>query len=197
MARANPRQTVLTPAVIVLALAASGMLSIPAHGQPRRPDFSGRWMNPVPAGEPGADVRGRSGTRGSGWGREFTIEQDDGVLVVTRVLFTRGDLQPPIKLRFALDGSPTVNTILMGRGVERQTSTAAWDGDALVITTRYDVPAGEDGAVVTLEEARRLSLQPPPAGRNAWPPSLALEVVRKGVLGGPSSTTRMVFSRDY
>jgi len=197
MASHHQRRMSLKTSMIVVALATSVTLAVAAHGQPRRPDFSGRWMNPVQVDEPGAGARGRSGSRGSGWGREFTIEQDDGVLTVTRVFFTRGDLQPPITLRFGLDGSPRVNTILMGRGTERQTSTAAWNGRSLVITTRYEVPAGEGGTLVPYEEVRTLSLQPPPTGRNAWPPSLAMEIVRQGIRGGPPSTTQLVFSRDY
>jgi hypothetical protein len=181
--------------IIALAAATPALLALAGDGQPRRPDFSGRWSNPVQA-DRSAGARGQAGSRGSGWGQEFTIDQDNGVLTVTRVFFTRGDLQPPIKLRFALDGSPTVNAVLMGRGVQQTTSTTAWDDDALVITTRYEVPAGEGGALVPYEEVRTLSLQPPPRGRNAWPPSLAMEIVRQGILGGPPSTTRLVFSRD-
>jgi hypothetical protein len=196
MASSQQRRKALKSSVIALALATPVLIAIPTRGQPRRPDFSGRWSSPVEAGESGASARGRSGSRGSGWGTALTIDEDDGVLTVTRVFFTRGDLQPPIKLRFALDGSPTVNTVLMGRGAQRQTSTTAWDGQSLVITTRYEVPAGEDGSMVTYEEVRTLSLRPPPAGRNAWPPSLAMEIVRNGVLGGPPSTTRLVFSKD-
>jgi len=195
MASYHQRRTLTTP-VVGLALATSVLLAVPAHGQSRRPDFSGRWSSPVEESASGGRAQGQAGSRGSGWGREFTIEQRDGVLTVTRVFFTRGDLQPPIKLRFALDGSSTVNTVLMGRGAQQTTSTTAWDGQSLVITTRYEVPAGEDGALATYEEVRTLSLRPPPAGRDAWPPSLAMEIVREGFMGGPPSTTRLVFSRD-
>jgi len=191
----NRKQT-STATLVVAALAASALIAVSTGAQPKRPDFSGRWTNPVQTDESGATARGQAGSRGSGWGREFTIDQRDGVLTVTRVFFTRGDLQPPIKLRFALDGSPTVNTILMGRGAQQETSTTAWNGDAVVITTRYEVPAGEDGALVPYEEVRTLSLRLPPEGRNAWPPSLVMEVVRQGILGGPPSTTRLVFSRE-
>jgi len=197
MTSSSRRKTALAASGVAVALATSVLLAAPADAQPRRPDFSGQWSNPAQARGSGAGARGQGGSRGSGWGREFTIEQDDDLLTVTRVLFTRGDLQPAVKLRFALDGSPTVNTVLMGRGAQRQNSTTAWDGDTLVITTRYEVPAGEGEGLVTYEEVRRLSLQPPPAGRNAWPPSLSMEIVRKGHLGGPSSTTRLVFSRAY
>lgn len=196
MTSINRGRTASVSRAAVLALATSALVALPAGAQPRRPDFSGRWMNPVQTDDSGRP-HGASGSRGSGWGREFTVADDDGVLTVTRFFFTRGDLQPPITLRVALDGSPTVDTILMGRGIERHTSTAAWDGDTLVITTRYEVPAGAGGALVPYEEVRTLSLQPPPEGRNAWPPSLTMVIVRKGVMGGPPSTTRLVFSRDY
>jgi hypothetical protein len=197
MAPSNQRKRALMTSTLVLAVATPALLALAEAAQPRRPDFSGRWTNPVPVDATGAEARGQNGSRGSGWGREFTIDQNDGVLTVTRVFFTRYDLQPAIKLRYPLDGSAIVNTILMGRGAQQQKSTTAWDGDRLIITTHYEVPASEAGSAVTYEEVRTLSLQPPPAGRNAWPPSLTMEILRKGVLGGPSSTTRLVFSREY
>jgi hypothetical protein len=115
---------------------------------------------------------------------------------VVRVFFTRGDLQPPLKYGFALDGSETRNVVLMGRGMQEQVSTAVWEGDKLVITTVYDVPGGEGGGMVLGEVSQTLSLQPPSPGRAAWPPSLVVETVRGGVLGGPPSTTRTVYSRN-
>ena len=129
-------------------------------------------------------------------GGDFTIEQDEDTLTLTRVFFSRADLQPPLKFRFALDGSETRNVVLMGRGMQEQVSTAAWEGDRLVITTVHDVAEDVGGERIVSEVVRTLSLRPPSAGRAAWPPSLVVETSRSGVLGGPPSTTTTVYTRN-
>ena len=129
-------------------------------------------------------------------GEGFTLLQDTDTLTLERVFYARNDLQPAMKFRFALDGSETKNTVQMGRGDQVQVSTTAWDGDKLVITTVCHVLDTGDGRKITSKVTQALSLQPPPFGRNAWPPSLVIETVRSGVLGGPSSTTRTVYHRN-
>ena len=57
------------------------------------PDFSGTWTT-----DPATDM-------GSGWGVTFTITQDARHLVVEQPLFSRYDLQPPLRQVFALDAS--------------------------------------------------------------------------------------------
>ncbi len=178
--------TVLFP-LFAVGLSLSGV-----EGQ-ERPDFSGVWAS----GAQGAgSARGAAGSLGSGWGSSFTIEQEEDTLTVVRVFFTRGDLQPALKFRFALDGSETRNVVLVGRGMQEQVSTAVWEADKLVITTVYDVPGGEGGGMVLGEVSQTLSLRPPPSGRAAWPASLVVETVRGGVLGGPPSTTLTVYNRN-
>jgi hypothetical protein len=184
------------PSTWVLLVFSVALLSTGAGGQ-ERPDFSGVWTSTVQGGGGFAagGTRG-AGSLGSGWGSSFTIEQGADMLTVTRVFFSRGDLQPPLKFRFALNGSETRNVVLMGRGMQEQLSTTAWDGDNLVITTLYDVPKGQGSELILAEVTQTLSLRPPSAGRAAWPPSLVLETVRGGVLGGPPSTTRTVYNRE-
>src|SRR5262245_44151350 len=93
------------------------------------PDFSGRWTSeveaPTPAtrtgGQPAAQGsgqrgRGRGGDMGSGWGTNITVVQDANRLTVEYAFFARSDMQPPLKFTYALDGSETNNSVMMGRG---------------------------------------------------------------------------------
>ena len=164
-----------------------------------RPDFSGRWTSapepttasPGGGGQTGAarsgGGRSASGDMGSGWGSNITITQDARRLTVEYAFFTRGDMQPPLKFVFALDGSETKNSVMMGRGIQTQTSRTAWDGDKLVITTAYSFENPANGQPLTSEVKQTLSLESPA--------SLVVETMRSGVLGGPSATTRTVYRK--
>ena len=154
-------------------------------------DFSGRWtLEPEPApapaapGTPAAPVRG---DMGSGWGSPLTITQDPTKLTVEYTLYTRYDLQPPLKFVYALDGSESKNTVMMGRGTEVQSSRTAWDGAALNITTMFTLPDPVTGKPFTTEVKQKLSL--------ASPTSLLVEVTRSGALGGRATTTRAVYRK--
>jgi len=169
-----------------------------------RPDISGRWTSepataataPSVSGQANAaregagdrGAAGRIGDMGSGWGSNITITQDASRLTVEYVFFARGDMQPPLKFVYALDGSETKNSVMMGRGVQAQTSKAAWDGDKLVITTAHPFAHPETGQPMTSEVKQTLSLESPT--------SLIVETTRSGVLGGPSSTTRTVYRKS-
>src|SRR5262245_15069524 len=105
-----------------------------------RPDFSGRWtIESEPAAARGAGQPagggGVSGDMGSGWGPNIIVTQDANRLAVEYAFFARGDMQPPLKFVYALDGSETKNSVMMGRGIQVQSSKTMWDGDKLVITT--------------------------------------------------------------
>ena len=164
-----------------------------------RPDFSGRWTSdPEPAvaagGQPGARGGGRggrggarAGDMGSGWGSPITIAQDDRRLTVEYVFFARGDLQPPLRFTYTLDGSQTTNTVTMGQGIQEQTARTAWDGGTLVITAVHPFTNPDTGERMASEVVRRLTLESPA--------SLVVEVTRTGVLGGPSSSTRTVYRK--
>jgi hypothetical protein len=157
------------------------------------PDFSGRWATEPPAATPSArDVA--AGTRppakvdlGSGWGRAITITQDERSLVVEWPFFNTYDLQPPLRFVYALDGSETVNTVMMGRGMQKQRARATWNGSSLVLITTHSFPDPRTGRPIESEVRQTLTLESPT--------SLAVETVRSGVLGGPSSTSRTVYTK--
>lgn len=176
----------------VLAAFATGILASSAAAQ-ERPDFSGAWtVLARPTGAGGGS--GSSGSLGSGWGDGFTLAQNADTLTIERAFYRRADLQPTMKFRYSLDGSETRNTVLMGRGIQVQVSTTAWEGDTLVVTTVHTVPDAEGGQSITCEVTRTLSLQAPRLA--AWPPSLVVETTRCSALGGPPSTTRTVYNKN-
>jgi hypothetical protein len=163
-----------------------------------RPDFSGRWTSePEPAATvPGgggqaaaarSGGRGVSGDMGSGWGANITITQAANRLTVEYAFFARGDMQPPLRFVYALDGSETKNSVMMGRGIQTQTSKTAWDGDKLVITTAHSFENPANGQPMKSEVKQTLSLESPT--------SLVVETTRSGVLGGPPATTRTVYRK--
>jgi hypothetical protein len=124
---------------------------------------------------------------GSGWGPNITITQDATRLTVEYMFFTRGDMQQPLRFHYALDGSETKNSVMMGRGIQMQTSRTSWNGEQLVITTLHTFNNPENGQPMTSEVKRVLSL--------ASPDSLTVETTRGGVLGGPPSTTLTVYRK--
>ena len=158
-----------------------------------RPDFSGRWAAEPPAATPSPrDVA--AGTRpppkvdlGSGWGRAITITQDERTLVVEWPIFSNYDLQPPLKFVYALDGSETVNTVMMGRGMQKQRGRATWNGSALALISVHSFSDPKTGRPIESEVRQTLTLESPT--------SLVVETVRAGVLGGPSSTSRTVYTK--
>lgn len=174
----------MSRAIVVLAALAAAVDAVDALAQ-ERPDFSGAWIAAAPADE--------SVSPGSGWGDSITLLQHSNVLIVERTLYRPRDYQPPFKLRFPLDGTEGRDTVLMGRGMQVQVSTAVWQGDTLVITTVHTVPDAGRGETVTCEVRRTLSLEP--AQLPAWPSSLVIETTRCGVLGGAPATTRTVYVR--
>lgn len=124
---------------------------------------------------------------GSGWGSTITLAQSAGTLALEYVFFATYDLQPPLAFTFALDGRETTNTVMMGRGLQEETSTAAWEGAALVITTRYAIDGAAAGTPATFAVKRTLSLE--------GPDTLIVDTERAGAFGGPPSSTRAVYRR--
>lgn len=122
---------------------------------------------------------------GSGWGSTITITQDPRQLTVEYAFFSRGDLQPPLKFVFALDGTETRNTVRMGRGPQVERSKAGWDGQTLIITTTHEFEDPATRKAGTMNVVRHLALDSPG--------SLVVETTRSGVLGGPAESTRAVY----
>ena len=156
-------------------------------------DFSGRWTLDAPAiattpAVPGTPAAAAApGDMGSGWGSTITIVQNEKQLTVEYVFFGRGDLQPPLKFVYALDGSETKNSVWMGRGEQVQTSRATWDGARLKITTVYRFTDPSTNKPMTEDVVTVLSLESPA--------SLIVETTRAGVLGGPASSTRTAYKK--
>ena len=156
-------------------------------------DFSGRWTLEAPAVATTAAVPGRPATTaapgdmGSGWGSPITIAQDATQLTVEYQIFSRYDLQPPLKFTYPLDGSEGRDTVSLGRGEQVETSRARWDGQTLIIVTTFHVTDRAVGKPFTVDVTRRLSLESPA--------TLVIEVTRSGALGGSASTTRAVYRK--
>jgi len=157
---------------------------------PAKPDFSGRWtLDTTPAsGAPGGARGMGRGDMGSGWGSPITITQDATRLTVEYVFFSPGDLQPPLKFVYALDGSETKNSVMMGRGIQTQVSRTRWDGDTLVITTTHAFVDPGSGKAMTVDVTQRLSLESPAV--------LLVEATRGGVLGGDPTSTKTRYKRS-
>lgn len=193
-------KTLVCCAIAMAAFAHAG------HAQ-TRPDFSGRWTTDAPTAAPasgegqrgaggrgggrgGGGGRGRGAARGdlgSGWGSNITVTQDTATLTVEYVFFARGDIQPPLRFIYPVDGSERTNTVMMGWGIQEQRSRSAWRADTLVITTTHTFPNPETGQQTPIEVRHALSL--------ASADSLIVEVARAGVLGGPATTTRTVYRK--
>jgi len=178
------------------ALAAIWLTAVLPGTLPQQPpaDFSGRWtleppavaLTPAVPGTPAA--ASAPGDMGSGWGSPIVITQDGKQLTVEYSVFSRYDLQPPLKFTYSLDGSDSRNTVMMGRGEQVESSRAHWDAQILSIITSVHVADRSAGAPFTAELTRKLWLESPA--------TLVVEVTRAGVLGGPASTTRSTYRKN-
>jgi hypothetical protein len=161
------------------------------------PYFSGSWSTAVLSSAPptGRLTAGPVPTLGSGWGDRISIRHAADQLEVERVVFVPREIQPTIKYRYALDGSKTENAVTIGRTSPAPRSTAAWDGNRLVITTHFPFQDPESNRWLEQEVRQTLWLQP--ATGPPFEPSLVIETRRGSALGGPASVTRTVYSRGY
>ena len=161
------------------------------------PDFSGSWSTAVLSSAPpaGRSVSPLIPTLGSGWGDKISIKHTPDRLEIERVFFVPREIQPLIRYRYALDGSTTENAVNMGRTGPAPTSTAAWEGNRLVITTLYPFQNPEDGSWHTQIVTQTMWIQP--AGGTPFEPSLVVETTRGEALGGPPSTNRTVYTKGY
>jgi hypothetical protein len=153
------------------------------------PNFAGKWKvvpNVAPATQPpGARA---PATMGSGWASEIAITQDANTLTLEYTPYAASDIQPMWKFVYPLTGAESKQWINTGHGDREQLSRAIWDGNRLVISTTQRFRNPDTGALMTSEVHRALSLDS--AG------SLVVETTYVGVLGGPTSTTRTLYSRN-
>ncbi len=161
------------------------------------PDFSGTWSTTVVSSAPPSLVSVASvvPSLGSGWGDRISIVHKADRLDVERVFFVPRELQPVIRYRYALNGLETTNAVTLGRTGPPSTSTTAWDGNRLVITTHYPFQDPSDGRWLTQTVTQTIWLQP--SAVSPFEPSLVVETTRGGALGGPPSTNRTVYSKGY
>jgi len=182
------------PGIQIAALATAVVLSMPALGAQEHPNFSGDWLRAVDSASSGGrsvatagDASFRRGDMGSGWGASLTLTQRADSLIVEYDFFSAYDLQPRVRLAYALDGSESRNGVMIGHAESAQWARLTWQGNTLVITTMSPGPKGADGRAVTAEVRHALTLDSPG--------SLGVDVTRVGVLGGPTTTTRTVYNR--
>jgi hypothetical protein len=173
--------TTLLPVLLASLTAAPG-------GEALRPDFSGTWERvdaepEAPTVAATGDVAFRSGTMGSGWGSPITIREEGGTLVVEYPHFSAYDLQPPIRLTYALDGSESRNAVMIGHTASPQRSRVAWRDRTLVITTECAGPV--PGGHVQVLQALTLDA----------PDTLQVETTREGLDGAPPSVTRTTYAK--
>ncbi|HEU4927940.1 MAG TPA: hypothetical protein VFT24_12850 [Vicinamibacterales bacterium] len=122
---------------------AAAVLAVTTLAWAQKPDFSGTWTLDPAAGEGGAAPGGgggggRGGGRGGGLGQGGTVKQTADTLTVERTIG-----ENKITSTYKLDGSESKNT-MMGRGGQsvESVSTAKFDGQTLVITTKMDMGNG-------------------------------------------------------
>ena len=143
-------------------------------------NFAGQWVAEPPSEKAPGDM-------GSGWGSPLAIAQDDKQLVVEQTLFSRYDLQPPVKTVYALNGSESRNAVMIGHATQARVSRAKWDGAALQITTTYSAIDPGTGKPFSTDVTQRLTLQAPD--------TLVIESTRAGALGGKPTTARTVYKK--
>jgi hypothetical protein len=176
----------------LMVFAALAWVTIGAGQGP--PDFSGQWSAeaevvapPASAGGGGAPAAPPRGSMGSGWGSPITLKQDAKLLVVEHQMFSRYDLQQPLRYVYALDGSETRYSIMMSHTTQVRRSRAIWKGATLEITTIYPVVDPDTDKTSTVTTTQRLSLE--------TPTTLVVETTRAAAFGGKPTTSRTVYRK--
>jgi hypothetical protein len=117
-----------------------------------------------------------------------TVTQRRDSLVIEYVFFAPYDLQPPIRLAYALDGSESRNTVMIGHAGVTQWARVQWRDAALVIIATYPLPAGVRGGGASTDVRQTLSLDG--SGR------LVVETIRAAaVSSGAPDTARTTYTR--
>ena len=133
----------------------------------QRPDFSGEWVRVDSA--PGrsvatvGDAAFRRGDMGSGWSATVGIKQGGDSMIVEYDFFSSYDLQPRVRLAYAMNGAESRNSIMISHGEAIQRARLAWQDNALVITTIHSAPKGAPETsvrqVLTLDPSGMLSVE--------------------------------------
>lgn len=158
----------------ILGAVVVGMIFHDVQSAPEKPNFAGEWKS-------------ESSDSSSGWGQQLTVTQDASILSIEYEFFASDDRQPPLKFDYDLSGKVTTNSVMMGRGIQTETSTTTWSGDRLVVTTVYPSTDPVDGKSRSVEVQRILWLESPS--------TLIVEKIRAGVMGGPAATSRTTYTR--
>jgi hypothetical protein len=171
----------------------AALLACSLNARAQRPDLGGAWVVVTdsaaarPAVATTGDAAFRRGDAGSGWGSPLTITQQPTGLTIQYQPFSSYDLQPPLQLRFALDGSSSTNTVMLGHSAVVLRSSAVWVSDTLVITMRYPVPLGADARTADVQVRQSLHLESPT--------TLVIETTRSGILEAPTTSSRSTWTR--
>lgn len=126
----------------------------------QRPDFSGEWIRVVDTAATRSSVAAtgdaafRRGDMGSGWGSPLIIRQSGDSMIVEYQQFSTYDLQPRLRFVYRVDGSESLNTIMIGHADSPQKSRASWSGDTLVLVTTFVAPTA--GGATSLRQALSL-----------------------------------------
>ena len=115
------------------------------------------------------------------------MTQDAVALAVQYTYFHPREVQPPFVFRYRLDGTPSRNTVNLGRGPQEQVSRASFEGTALVITTTHAFTNPLNGQAMTSETRQVLTLESSTL--------LVIETTRSAVMGGKASTTKTAYNR--
>lgn len=175
---------------LLIAVAFAAICAVVSVTGAQTPNLSGNWSaepasTPPPAA--GAPARPPRGDMGSGWGTPLVITHTEAQLIVEHALFSRYDLQPPLRFVFQLDGSESRNTTMAGHATQTRVSRASWKGDTLNVVTLFAGVDPDTGKPFTAEMIQRVSL--------ASPSQMVIETLRRGVLGGRDTSTRTVYSK--
>jgi hypothetical protein len=150
---------------------ALAVIASPLAAQGAHPNFGGKWTLD-PAGSPASPMMPSAMT--------VTVTQDDKTINVESVATTPMGDQKTTQL-INLDGSSTTNTINGGGTDVVLTSTAAWDGAALVVTTKAEVQGQP------LQQTDRWSLDPD---------GKTLSMARGLNIAGQSMDMKLVFKKS-
>jgi len=164
------------------------LLTLGASASAQGVNVSGTWVRVDSSATSVAttgDAAFRVGDMGSGWGTPLTITQGADSLIVAYDFFSAYDLQPPVRLAYAMNGTESRNSVMIGHATVSQRGRVAVRDSAVVITTVFEAPpeVKARGGVEMRQVLRLVS-----------PTQLAVETTRPGV-GGAPAIARTIYTR--